>query len=101
MHKQFTKENLIEDIEFLASRIHLMGKFTCDEPRSWGASSNSLLEIAYGERKPEDVIMPSDESDWRACQNLIVLIPLHRKIDIKGIYKAYHQQEAEMKAKKI
>lgn len=93
----FTKEELIEDIDFLANRIHLLGKFTTDEPRSWGASSNSLCEIAYGIRKVEDVIMPSDKSDLEACTNLLVLLPLHRKLVNKNVYTAYKKQKDSQK----
>lgn len=93
----FTKEELIEDIDFLASRIHIMGKFTMDEPRSWGASSNSLCEIAYGIRRVEDVELPSDKSDLDACTNLLVLLPLHRKTVNLNVYTAYNKQKESQK----
>lgn len=93
----FTKDNLLEDIEFLARRINLVGKFTTDEPRSWGASSNSLCEIAYGIREVEDVILPSDKSDLDACANLLVLLPLHRKIVNRNVYDAYDKQKDSQK----
>lgn len=92
---EFTKDELIQDIEFLAKRIHLFGKFTTDEPRSWGASSNSLCEIAYGIRKVEDVELPNDNADLDACTNLLVLLPLHRKT--RNVYDAYDKQKESQK----
>lgn len=92
---KFTKKKLIEDVDFLAQRIHLWGKFTTDEPRSWGASANSLCEIAYGIRKVEDVIMPSDKGDLEACTNLLVILPLHRRT--ANVYSAYIKQKDSQK----
>lgn len=68
------------DIEFLARRSC---KASCisfgAEGRDTGASSNSIVAIAYGLIGPRHQILPRDDADLMSCERMWKKIPRHRK----------------------
>ena len=71
-----TREQMQEDINFLATRQKRTGGWYSDRKRDWGISSNSLVSFAYGVGSPE---MPSDWSDYAACVRVARKMPRHRR----------------------
>lgn len=74
----FTREQLQEDVRFLAERQKHAGSFGFDRNRSTGISSNSLVSYAYGVGTPQ---MPSDWSDYAACLRAYRMLPRHRQTE--------------------
>lgn len=73
-----TTKELLEDIEFLTSRLSHGGIRIPPEPeRDYGASSDSLVAIAYG--LPVAQELPFDRYDLAACERMWKKLPLHRK----------------------
>jgi len=79
MEKKFKKSETDLDIKFLAERAGEAGKTRFSGYRETGASSNSIVSIAYGILPLADQILPSDESDLTACENMWKKLPEHRK----------------------
>lgn len=69
-----------QDIEFLAERAC---KASCirfgDDERDTGASSNSIVAIAYGFIEPCHQVLPGDDGDLAACERMWKKLPEHRK----------------------
>ena len=74
-----THEQMQADIEFLAKRAGRAGKFSVQEGRDWGISSNSLVSLAYGVGSLE---MPGDWWDYAACERALSNMPVHRQTDV-------------------
>jgi hypothetical protein len=80
MMEKFTKEQLEEDIIFLAKRQTKTSKITFgDRERDTGSSSNSIVSIAYGIIPLSEQEFPGDLSDMAACENMWNKLPYHRK----------------------
>lgn len=73
------RDELKEDIEYLARRQQKAGSVSFTAERETGVSSNSIVSIAYGIVKLEDQSFPSDWSDLNACRNMWKKLPEHRK----------------------
>jgi hypothetical protein len=73
------RDELREDIEYLARRQQKAGSVSFTAERETGVSSNSIVSIAYGIVKLEDQSFPSDWSDLNACRNMWKKLPEHRK----------------------
>jgi hypothetical protein len=72
-----------EDIKFLLDRASHAGSISFKGDRDTGASSNSIVAIAYDDNKNiKDLVLPSDESDLQACENMYKKLPIHRKNQI-------------------
>lgn len=69
----------VEDIEFLADRANRAGSCSFADDRDTGASSNSIVAIAYGLIPIEEQVFPSDASDLAACCRAFEKLPDHRK----------------------
>ncbi|MGL4370765.1 MAG: hypothetical protein ACRCUT_14000 [Spirochaetota bacterium] len=68
------------DIEFLARRAYMASCIRFgDYERETGASSNSIVAIAYGFIEPVHQELPSDDSDLMACERMWKKLPEHRK----------------------
>jgi hypothetical protein len=76
MMENFTKEQLEEDIIFLAKR---QTKTFGDPERDIGSSSNSIVSIAYGIIPLSEQCFPGDSADMIACDNMWDKLPAHRK----------------------
>lgn len=76
--KKYTKKQLLEDIEFLRIRAKTTGCFVSDPFRSWGMSSNSLVNAAY-DTSVKQVLLPWDKYDLDACIRAFSLLPMHRQ----------------------
>lgn len=74
-----TKDQLHQDIKFLAERQLKAGSFSMRVDRDTGISSNSIVAIAYGLEELKNQKLPSDISDMRSCENMWIKIPKHRK----------------------
>ena len=75
-----TKAQMQADIDFLARRAASAGSFgTREDDRDTGASSNSIVAIAYGIKPLKDQFMPGDVHDLAACQRMWARLPDHRK----------------------
>ena len=74
-----TKEQLAQDIEFLAKRQLRAGSFSFRKYRDTGTSSNSIVAITYGVIPIKEQIFPVDSSDMRSCENMWEKLPEHRK----------------------
>ncbi len=72
-------QDLQEDVRFLAERSMRCATISFVDPRDVGASSNSIVAIAYGLQKLQDQEMPSDVDDLGACMNMWEKLPKHRK----------------------
>ncbi len=72
---------LVEDIEFLAKRAAKANSVTFCEGggRETGASSNSIVAIAYGTATLEGQNLPFDQDDLNACRRMWAKLPKHRK----------------------
>lgn len=68
-------KKLIADVEFLADRIAGEGRHFI------GASSRSLIGIAYGLVALEKQEMPMDEDDLGRCERAWMALPEHRKTE--------------------
>jgi len=75
-----TKKQLEEDVQFLRRRARKTGAYVGDEKRSWGTSSNAIVDFAYGGPWPnKKTQMPYDQSDLDACERAVKLLPKHRR----------------------
>lgn len=74
-----TPEQQNADIAFLAKRQEQASRAFGGAERDTGASSNSLVSFAYGILEEFDLIMPSDQSDYRACVLAFEKLPAHRR----------------------
>ncbi len=93
-----TMDLLFKDIEFLVPRASQAGTINFTENRDCGASSNSIVEIAYEIRHLWDQILPHDAADLNACVKMWDKLPEHRKtFDVKlAMDRALnYKQEAE------
>ena len=79
MEKKLKRSETDQDIQFLAKRANEAGKTRFGGYRETGASSNSIVAIAYGILPLADQILPSDDSDLTACENMWKKLPEHRK----------------------
>jgi len=80
MEKKLKKSETDLDIKFLAERADEAGKLPrFSGYRETGVSSNSIVSIAYGILPLADQILPSDDSDLTACENMWKKLPEHRK----------------------
>ena len=81
--KDLTKQQLQQDVEFLANRAlrcQSVYRTTFDySTRDTGLSSNSIVLIAYGQINLERQYMPSDLFDMQACERMWEKLPEHRK----------------------
>lgn len=69
-----------EDIQFLASRGLKASSINFgDHKRDTGASSNSIVGIAYGIIELKDQELPGDLADMLACERMWQKLPEHRK----------------------
>lgn len=68
-----------EDFNFLLNRCGKAGSILFTEDRDTGQSSNSIVSIAYGLTGLDKQILPRDGSDLRACENMFIKLPAHRK----------------------
>jgi hypothetical protein len=75
----YTKNELIADIGFLAKRASKCGGFEDTEKRSWGIAANSLIDFAYSLCSMQTLKMPADKNDFNACQRAFKKLPEHRK----------------------
>jgi hypothetical protein len=73
------RDELLEDIKFLAKRQQGASSISFGGERETGVSSNSIVSITYGVTKLEDQSFPSDLSDMIACENMWKKLPNHRK----------------------
>lgn len=85
---------MLADIDFLARRAQRAGAFSTAENRDWGASSNSLVSLAYG---VGEAAMPSDWFDYAACVRVAENMPAHRRTP--AIDAALAAQKAHVSAK--
>lgn len=67
---------LREDVAYLIRRARRAGAFSCDSKRDYGASSNALVDYAYGGTFDR---FPSDRSDYAACVRAVRGLPRHRQ----------------------
>ena len=65
------------DIEYLARRAQRAGSFSCSGWRDTGASSNAIINLAYGIGEQDN--LPRDRSDYAACVNAVRGLPRHRR----------------------
>lgn len=79
MEKKLKKSETDQDIKFLAERANEAGKTRFFGYRETGASSNSIVAIAYGILPFADQILPSDDTDLTECENMWKKLPEHRK----------------------
>lgn len=87
-----TKNDLLADIAFLIRRSRNAGSWTNDSDRDFGASSNSIVEIAYGLTPLAKQVLPLDLSDLDACERMWIKLPTHRHTSnaIKALDRARH-----------
>ena len=76
---QADNERLKEDCDFLLRRSAKAGSCSFRADRDTGASSNSIVLIAYQLSSLADQIFPRDESDLNACRRMWEQLPEHRK----------------------
>ena len=67
-----------KDIAFLLERSQGAGSLVLGGDRDCGASSNSIVSIAYGLIPIEEQVFPSDQSDLDACRRILDKLPPHR-----------------------
>ena len=79
MGKKLKRSETDQDILFLAKRANEAGSFRFSGYRETGTSSNSIVAIAYGILPLADQILPSDDLDLTACENMWKKLPEHRK----------------------
>lgn len=75
-----TKEQLEQDVIFLAKRSNGSNSISFSGYRDTGMSSNSIVAIAYGVSVLHYQCLPSDVSDMKSCENMWDKLPVHRKI---------------------
>jgi len=63
------------DIAFLLLRADCAGSCSFTSDRWTGASSNSIVSVAYGGEQKE---LPWDRSDYAACVRTVRRLPKHR-----------------------
>ena len=89
MGQAFTKDELRQDIEFLANRSAGAGRYECNASRDTGASSNSIVAIVYGQQLSYRQVLPTDDSDLFACERMWEKLPVHRRsMGIHAMQKA-------------
>ena len=76
---KYTKQELEEDVFFLANRAAVLIPSFLDNRRDTGKSSNSIVAIAYGVSDLKNQCLPFDSSDLRSCENMWIKLPEHRK----------------------
>jgi hypothetical protein len=74
-----TEQEWLEDIQFLVDRASQAGTCSFREDRDCGASSNSIVEIAYGVTPLKLQVVPRDAADLSACHFMWEKLPEHRK----------------------
>ena len=77
-----THDSLLADVEFLAPRTVGANCLTVSEKgRDTGASSNSVVAIAYGleAKLRHGIELPGDEDDLDSCERMWGKLPYHRK----------------------
>lgn len=75
-----TKEQLEEDVKFLAERQMNAGSLMFGGgERDTGRSSNSIVAIAYELQPLEQQAFPGDLADMISCENMWKKLPEHRK----------------------
>ncbi|HNX52317.1 MAG TPA: hypothetical protein PKI68_01085 [Pontiellaceae bacterium] len=67
-----------KDIAFLLERSRGAWSFVLGGDRDCGASSNSIVYIAYGLIPIEEQVFPSDQADLDACRRMLDKLPIHR-----------------------
>ena len=83
-----TEEQLYEDVLFLAMRAEKAGQINTSLTRDYGASSNSIVSIAYGLQYLAHQTYPRDRADLNACKEMWRKLPAHRKVgDALAAYK--------------
>lgn len=84
--------NLMEDVEFLAKRQEKCSRISfVDEKRDTGVSSNSLCSYAFGIIPLQELKMPHDRADYKACERMFNNLPKHRQT--RRVKKALKKQE--------
>jgi hypothetical protein len=71
--------DMVKDIQFLLKRAMQAGRCSFGDDRDTGASSNSIVAIAYGLDKLKNQKLPMDMSDLKACCRMWRKLPKHRK----------------------
>lgn len=91
----------VKDIAFLANRAHRADSITFgpDGGRDTGASSNSIVAIAYGLIPLDQQRMPADLGDWAACCRMLEKLPVHRHT--KDVQEAMHRAAQAVYQKRI
>lgn len=82
MSGNFTKQQLLEDVTFLASRADHAGGWSTEVPnehRAVGISSNAIIRAAYGGHPPIASELPHDRWDLLACEIAVTQLPAHRR----------------------
>lgn len=79
MATAFTKEQLEQDIAFLAAREANGPHRYFGDSRETGLSSNSIVAIVYGVIPPDQQELPADDADLNACLRMWDKLPAHRK----------------------
>ena len=74
-----TREQLEQDIKFLADRQLGIYRNALTRERTIGVSANSIVAVAYGVLPLEKQEFPCDVSDMRNCTNMWKELPEHRK----------------------
>lgn len=74
-----TADQMQADIAFLLLRAGCAGSVSFTSDRWTGTSSNSIVGIAYGSGKDQD--MPWDRSDYAACVRTVRRLPKHRRTE--------------------
>ena len=92
----YTKQQLLEDVDFLVARANKAGHVIFDDKlRDTGMSSNELVRFAYtGEH---DGIWPADVHDYAACVRAVAALPEHRATH--QVYAKMHEAETKIRYK--
>jgi len=69
---------LLQDVDFLARRAELAGRYCSSLTRDYGLSANALVRAAYGGPDPSASELPADWEDLRACERAFRKLPPHR-----------------------
>jgi hypothetical protein len=77
----WTLEQAAKDLDFLLPRAMQASKINFQEVRDTGASSNSIVAIAYGLNPLHNQELPADQSDLEACKLMWSKLPQHRKTE--------------------
>ena len=79
--RKLTWEELTLDVTFLLERSMKAGSINFTRARDVGASSNSIVAIAYSRIPLERQELPRDGCDLEACELTWAKLPDHRKHD--------------------